>query len=67
MCIFCQIVSGDIPNNTVLENDDFLAFHDLYPKAPVHVLIIPKKHVDCFQDVVGSRGQLFRARIDMYR
>ncbi len=51
MCIFCQIVSGDIPNNTVLENDDFLAFHDLYPKAPIHVLIIPKKHVECFQDV----------------
>jgi histidine triad (HIT) family protein len=51
MCIFCQIVAGEIPNNTVLENDDFLAFHDLYPKAPVHVLIIPKKHVNCFQDV----------------
>ena len=51
MCIFCQIVSGEIPNNTVLENDDFLAFHDLYPKAPVHALIIPKKHVECFQDV----------------
>ena len=51
MCIFCQIVAGDIPNNTVLENDDFLAFHDLYPKAPVHVLIIPKKHIQCFQDV----------------
>ncbi len=50
MCLFCQIVSGDIPNNTVLENDDFIAFHDLYPKAPVHVLIIPKEHVDCFQD-----------------
>jgi histidine triad (HIT) family protein len=51
MCIFCQIVSGDIPNNTVHESNDYLAFHDLYPKAPIHVLIIPKKHVDCFQDV----------------
>jgi len=51
MCIFCQIVSGEIPNNTVAENEHFLAFHDLYPKAPIHVLIIPKKHVDCFQDV----------------
>ena len=49
MCIFCKIVSGEIPNNTVHENDDFLAFHDLYPKAPIHVLIIPKVHVDCFQ------------------
>ena len=51
MCIFCKIVKKELPNNTVLENDDFLAFHDLYPKAPIHILIIPKQHVDCFQDV----------------
>ena len=51
MCIFCKIVNNEIPNNTVAENDNFLAFHDLYPKAPIHVLIIPKQHVDCFQDV----------------
>jgi histidine triad (HIT) family protein len=51
MCIFCKIVAGEIPNNTVHENEDFLAFHDLYPKAPVHVLVIPKKHIDCFQEV----------------
>jgi len=51
MCIFCKIVAGDIPNNTVHENDNFLAFHDLYPKAPIHILIIPKIHVDCFQNV----------------
>jgi len=49
MCIFCKIVNGEIPNNTVHENERFLAFHDLYPKAPVHVLIIPKKHVENFQ------------------
>ncbi len=51
MCIFCKIVNGEIPNNTVHENDNFLAFHDLNPKAPIHTLIIPKVHVDCFQDV----------------
>ena len=51
MCIFCKIIKGEIPNNTVHENDNFLAFHDLYPKAPIHILIIPKAHVDCFQDV----------------
>jgi len=51
MCIFCKIVEGEIPSNKVLENDDFMAFHDLYPKAPIHILVIPKKHVDCFQDV----------------
>ena len=51
MCIFCKIVNKEIPNNTVHESEHFLAFHDLYPKAPIHILIIPKTHVDCFQDV----------------
>jgi histidine triad (HIT) family protein len=50
MCIFCKIVEGEIPNNTVHESESFLAFHDLYPKAPIHILIIPKKHIDCFQE-----------------
>ncbi len=50
MCIFCKIVKEEIPSNRVLENDEFIAFHDLYPKAPVHILIIPKVHVDCFQE-----------------
>ena len=54
MCIFCKIVNGEIPNNTVHENEDFLAFHDLYPKAPIHVLIIPKQHVENFQSVDGD-------------
>ncbi len=51
MCIFCKIVNKEIPNNTVHESEHFLAFHDLYPKAPIHILIIPKIHVDCFGDV----------------
>ena len=54
MCIFCKIVKGEIPNNTVHENEDFLAFHDLYPKAPIHVLIIPKQHVENFHSVNGE-------------
>ena len=51
MCIFCKIVNNEIPSNKLLENDDFMAFHDLHPKAPIHILVIPKKHVECFQDV----------------
>lgn len=51
MCLFCKIVSKEIPSKVVLENDDFLAFHDIYPKAPVHILIIPKKHIVSFDDV----------------
>jgi len=51
MCIFCKIINKEIKATIELENENFLAFHDLYPKAPVHILIIPKQHVDCFQDV----------------
>ena len=51
MCIFCKIVNGEIPSNKVLENDEFLAFHDINPSAPVHVLVIPKKHIDSFNEV----------------
>lgn len=51
MCIFCKIINHEIPSNVVLENENFLAFHDINPKAPIHILIIPKKEYTCFQEV----------------
>ena len=51
MCLFCKIVNKEIPANIILENDDFLAFHDINPKAPVHILAIPKQHIESFNDV----------------
>ncbi|MDR2132321.1 MAG: histidine triad nucleotide-binding protein [Clostridiales Family XIII bacterium] len=45
-CIFCKIANGDIPANIAYEDDRILCFHDLEPQAPVHVLIIPKKHIE---------------------
>lgn len=51
MTIFSKIVSGEIPCNKVDENENFLAFHDINPKAPVHILIIPKKEYKNFQEV----------------
>ena len=44
-CIFCKIIEGTIPSNKVYENDYVLAFRDISPEAPVHVLMIPKKHI----------------------
>ena len=44
-CLFCKIIAGDIPSNKVYEDDNVLVFHDIDKKAPVHVLIIPKKHI----------------------
>lgn len=49
-CIFCKIGSGEIPSKKVYEDDNILAFHDLSPRAPVHVLIIPKKHIASLDD-----------------
>ena len=44
-CIFCKIVSGEIPSEKVYENDKVIAFKDINPMAPVHILIIPKEHI----------------------
>lgn len=54
MCIFCKIINKEIPSNPVMEDEEFLAFHDINPKAPVHILVIPKQHVDSFAVVSGD-------------
>jgi len=54
MCLFCKIVNKEIPANIILENDEFMAFHDINPKAPTHVLAIPKVHVDSFNEAKGE-------------
>jgi histidine triad (HIT) family protein len=45
-CIFCKIAAGEIPANKVLDEPDLIAFHDLHAQAPVHVLVIPREHID---------------------
>ena len=61
-CLFCKIASGNIPCNKVYEDENFLAFHDINPKAPVHVLVIPKHHLASLNDAkdhdVGLLGSL---------
>ncbi len=54
MCIFCKIVAGEIPNKTVLEDENFLCFHDINPTRKIHVLIIPKAHYESFDVVPPS-------------
>ena len=50
-CIFCKIIAGQIPSRKAYEDDELLAFHDINPWAPVHVLIIPKQHVAGLSDL----------------
>lgn len=45
-CLFCRIVSGEIPSRKVYEDDDIVAFHDIHPSAPVHFLIVPRLHLE---------------------
>ena len=49
-CLFCRIVAGDIPSKKAYEDDDLFAFHDINPQAPVHVLVIPKRHIASLND-----------------
>jgi histidine triad (HIT) family protein len=55
-CIFCKIVAKEIPAKIVHEDDNTLAFHDIDPKAPTHVLVIPKKHIPTLIEAVDEEG-----------
>jgi histidine triad (HIT) family protein len=57
-CIFCKIVAGQIPSRKVHEDDHLLAFHDIAPWAPVHILIIPKRHIVSMVDVTDEHADL---------
>lgn len=50
-CIFCKIIKGEIPSKKVYEDEYVLAFHDINPAAPIHILVIPKKHISMLTDL----------------
>ena len=64
-CIFCRIASGEIPSRVVFSDDDLVAFEDVNPQAPVHVLVIPRKHIPTLNDLTSEDdallGRLHRA------
>jgi len=53
-CIFCKIVRGEVPSRKVYEDDEILAFHDIQPVAPVHFMLVPKKHIASLYDATAS-------------
>jgi histidine triad (HIT) family protein len=58
-CTFCKIVSREMPSQIVYEDEEIVAFHDINPQAPVHVLIVPRKHIESVLDVTEEdRGVL---------
>ena len=57
-CLFCKIVAGDIPSKNVKETDNVLAFEDINPAAPTHVLVIPKKHIGSAHELKFEHGDV---------
>lgn len=57
-CIFCKIVRKEIPAKVVYEDEDLLAFHDINPQAPIHILFIPKKHIESLDSLNDSDAEL---------
>lgn len=57
-CIFCKIIKGEIPGKFVYKDDTLVAFYDIHPKAPVHVLVLPVKHTASLQDVNDGDKEL---------
>lgn len=62
-CIFCRIAGGEIPAQVVRRTDQELAFRDLNPQAPVHVLVIPVRHFDAARDATGADGERALGRL----
>lgn len=57
-CIFCKIAAKQIPSRLIYEDDDLIAFHDIRPKAPVHLLIVPKEHIPTLADCTETHCTL---------
>lgn len=70
-CLFCQIAEGKIPAKVVLQDDQVIAFHDIDPKAPTHVLVVPKRHITSITDLAEGddalAGRLVRTARDIAR
>lgn len=57
-CIFCKIANGEIPSKKVYEDDKCLAFYDLKPQMPVHVLFVPKTHISCANEINSDNADI---------
>ena len=62
-CIFCKIVAGQIPSTKVYEDDEFYAFKDIHPAAPIHILLITKMHIETLSDCTTAAHQAMLGRM----
>ncbi|HHY42643.1 MAG TPA: histidine triad nucleotide-binding protein [Thermoanaerobacterales bacterium] len=59
-CVFCKIINKEIPAKIAYEDDQVIAFHDINPQAPIHLLIIPKKHIASIMEIDEENGGLLK-------
>ncbi len=64
-CIFCKIINREIPSNIIYEDDKIIAFHDVNPMAPVHGLVIPKKHISSLSEITCEDSDLIGHLVSM--
>ena len=62
-CLFCKIVAGDIPATKVYEDEQVIAFNDINPQAPMHVLVVPKRHISTLNDLAAADDALTGAMV----
>ena len=60
-CLFCKIVAGDVPSERVFEDEDVIVFRDVAPRAPTHVLAVPRRHIASVADLTDADGDLLGA------
>ena len=60
-CLFCKIINGEIPSSIVYQDDTVIAFKDINPQAPVHILVVPRKHIQCATEAEASDGKMLSA------
>lgn len=60
-CLFCKIINGEIPSAIVYKDDEVVAFKDINPQAPVHILVVPRKHIKCATELEAADGKMLSA------
>ena len=62
-CLFCRIASGELPAKLIHQDDTLVAFHDIHPQAPVHVLIVPRRHIATLNEISAEDDELVGAML----
>jgi histidine triad (HIT) family protein len=57
-CLFCRIAAGDLPADIVHQDEELVAFRDIHPQAPTHILIIPRRHIETLNDLTAADGEI---------